>query len=82
MPCICTTNRGEIPTGAVDGVNRTYTLDYAPIPYTLALFKNGVFQTPNVDYTTSLNVIVYAQPLQASTTSTPGDNHYAQYVSQ
>jgi hypothetical protein len=76
-------HHGEIPTGAIDGLNCTYALKCAPIPYSLALVKNGLTLTPNVDYTISLNVIVYKIPLQPSTTSgSQGDNHYAQYVSQ
>lgn len=74
--------RGEIPTGPIDGSNVTYTLKDAPIPYTLQLVKNGLVQTPNVDYTISLNVIKYTAPLQPSTTNAQGDNHYAQYISQ
>lgn len=39
---------GEIPTGAMDGVNLTFTLAHAPNPaLSLRLYLNGVYQHPD-----------------------------------
>jgi hypothetical protein len=41
----------ETPGGILDGVNRTLTLANAPLGSSLMLFRNGLFMTPNFDYT-------------------------------
>lgn len=49
---------GEVPLGAVDGVNVTFTLANTPNPSTsLHLYWNGLRQTPTVDYSLSGNTI-------------------------
>lgn len=45
---------GETPSGTLDGVNRTFTLAWAPSPAgSLLLFRNGLLQKPGQDYTLS-----------------------------
>jgi hypothetical protein len=41
----------ETPAGIVDGVNRTFTLAFIPVPNSVALFVGGLRQTPGVNYT-------------------------------
>jgi hypothetical protein len=41
----------ETPTGAVDGVNNSLTLAFAPLGSSMMLFRNGLYLTPNFDYT-------------------------------
>lgn len=63
--------RIEVPTGTVDGAvsgvvttgNTTFTLSYAPRSTqinNLAIFLNGLLQTPNVDYTISGVTVTFA----------------------
>src|SRR5215831_17974135 len=41
----------ELPTGTIDGVNKTFDLANAPTPAgSLELFLNGVLQSPTQDY--------------------------------
>jgi hypothetical protein len=47
-PQILPTN--EQPTGVIDGVNRVFTLAWPPVPSSLALYLNGMYLTPKVDY--------------------------------
>jgi hypothetical protein len=50
----------ETPSGAINGVNTTFTLSQNPSPSTsLDAYRNGVLQTPGVDYTLSGNVITF-----------------------
>lgn len=70
----------EVPTGAIDGVNRTFTLSQTPLPYTLAAFKNGLFLTPLVDYILLGNQITYAVAPLPETGESSGDALYAQYI--
>lgn len=53
---------GESPTGAINGVNDSFTLAYAPYPVlSLQLYKNGMLQrvgSPN-DYTLSSQTITF-----------------------
>lgn len=59
----------EVPSGLVNGVNKTYTLTYKPNPpWALILFINGVIQHANAiepsastDYTLSSKTITMAQ---------------------
>jgi hypothetical protein len=61
-----------VPTGAIDGSNLAFTLSHTPI--LLWLYKNGVFQTPGVDYSLATATITYTiAPLS-------GDAHYAQGI--
>ena len=51
---------GEIPTGAVNGSNTTFTLANAPIPSTsVAIFRNGLLLQPNTDYTLAGTTITF-----------------------
>ena len=44
----------EIPGGAIDGVNNTFTVSHVPRPNSLLLFCNGLQQAPaGNDYTLS-----------------------------
>jgi len=50
----------EIPAGAVNGLNATFTLASAPSPTgSLALYRNGLFQRQNVDYQLSTSTITF-----------------------
>ncbi len=54
---------GEIPSGAIDGVNLVFTLANAPNPASsLKLYKNGVLLQQNTDYTLSGSTITFASP--------------------
>jgi prefoldin subunit 5 len=54
---------GEIPSGAINGVNLVFTLANAPNPATsLKLYKNGVLLQQNTDYTLSGSTITFASP--------------------
>lgn len=67
----------EIPTGTVDGVNRTFTLRDVPNPASsLNLMRNGISYTAGVDYTLAGNVITY---LPGVTAPQLGDVHKASY---
>lgn len=49
-----------VPSGVIDGVNRTFTLAHTPNPVSsLYLYLNGVFQTQGADYTIVGNTITY-----------------------
>jgi hypothetical protein len=51
--------RNEVPSGAVDGINVTFTLANNPIGTSVNVFLNGLKQTPSVDYTLNGNSIVF-----------------------
>ena len=66
----------EVPTGAINDVNVTYTLTYAPRATqisNMALFQNGLALTPNVDFTISGPTITY------TVAPVTGDKHLAVY---
>lgn len=44
---------GETPSGAINGVNATFTTAQSFNPDTVACFVNGIQATKNIDYTTS-----------------------------
>jgi len=51
---------GETPSGAINGVNATFTLANTPSPAaSLELYLNGLLMTPAVDYTLSGNTISF-----------------------
>ncbi len=51
-PCVQPTFAdAETPGGIVDGTNNTFTLAYTPLGSSLMLFRNGLYMTPNFDYT-------------------------------
>jgi len=67
---------GDLPQGATDGINATFTLSAIPTPSTsLALFRNGVLQDQGVDYTLSGNVVQFA----SGNVPQPGDTLLANY---
>ena len=43
----------ETPNGAINGINATFTVDYAFDPDTVEVFVNGIHATNGIDYTTS-----------------------------
>lgn len=51
----------ETPAGLINGSNTVFTLADAPSPLTsLTVYRNGLLQTLNLDYTLSGNVITFA----------------------
>jgi hypothetical protein len=60
----------EVPVGAIDGVNATFTLANPPNPATsLVLFRNGVVQQPGLDYTLNGSTVQF----MAGAIPQPGD---------
>lgn len=59
----------ETPTGALDGVNLTYTLAHAPRSKTLDLAVNGQLFTEGVDYTVSSTTLTLSTALPAGFTA-------------
>ncbi len=50
----------QTPSGAINGVNTTFTLSQTPSPSTsLYAYRNGLLLAPGVDYTLSGNVITF-----------------------
>jgi len=50
----------ETPAGTIDGMNATFTLVNSPFPVSsLALYRNGVYQTLGSDFTLTANTIVF-----------------------
>lgn len=71
----------ETPTGAIDGVNTTYTLAHAPDPTSsLMMWINGTYLQQGVDYTISGNIITMTSPLSALFAGLPFTAFY-RYVS-
>jgi hypothetical protein len=67
---------GEMPGGAVDGANATFTLANTPSPATsLHLFRNGILQKLGFDYTFNISTIFFV----AGATPQPGDTILASY---
>ena len=51
----------ETPAGLINGSNMVFSLADAPSPLSsLTLYRNGVLQTANLDYTLSGNIITFA----------------------
>jgi len=66
----------ETPTGAINGVNTTYTLANSPTNNTEQIFLNGVLQEPGgEDYTISGNSITFVDAPET------GDRIRASYIS-
>jgi hypothetical protein len=66
----------ETPGGAVDGVNRVFTLAVTPVPNSsLLLYRNGLLQKSGIDYTLAAGAITF---LVAATPQT-GDILLASY---
>ena len=53
----------EVPAGAVNGSNASFTLSAVPVPTSsVALYRNGVLQQPGSDYNLSGNSIQFLTP--------------------
>ena len=67
---------GQLPTGAIDGSNRDFTLAQSPNPVaSLLLYRNGLLQKRTLDYTLSGNAIAFVP----AATPQPGDVLIASY---
>jgi hypothetical protein len=57
----------EIPYGATDGVNTTYTLEHTPTPGSEHMYLNGLLveEGADTDYSISGNTITFSEPLLA-----------------
>ena len=64
----------DIPNGAIDGSNTIFALLFLPMPGTLNIYVNGLYQTPGVSYVFNQdNLIVTfatAPPLGATLAAT------------
>lgn len=68
---------GEIPTGAVNGLNTSFLLANTPSPAnSLKLFKNGILMEQSVDYTLTNNIITF---VNTAVTPETGDLLLATY---
>lgn len=47
----------EVPLGALDGTNASFTLVRAPVGLSLQLFRNGIVQKAGFDYDLSVNLV-------------------------
>ena len=65
----------ETPAGTLDGVNATFTLANIPSGTSLALYRNGLYQTVGFDYTLTGSTIAFA----AGAIPQPGDTLIASY---
>ena len=65
----------ETPGGTLDGVNNSVTLAYAPVGTSMLLFRNGLYLTPNFDYTLSGQTVTFVN----GATPQPGDTLTASY---
>jgi len=57
----------EIPYGALDGINTTYTLQHTPTPGSEHLYLNGLLieEGSSTDYTITGNTITFNEPLSS-----------------
>ena len=55
----------ETPSGAINGVNATYTLSYVPVTNSGFLFQNAQYLTEGTDWTISYNIITMTTPMSA-----------------
>lgn len=66
----------ETPGGTINGVNASFTLSQTPNPAaSLVLYRNGLIEEQNVDYTLSGNTIVFV----SGSAPQPGDVLLASY---
>lgn len=65
----------EVPGGTLDGMNNTFTLANTPLGASLALFRNGIYLTANIDYTLNGQTIQFL----AGAVPKPGDILIANY---
>jgi hypothetical protein len=75
-PCgSATFSDAETPGGIVDGTNNTLTLANTPLGSSMLLFRNGLYMTPNFDFTLTGSSIQFA----AGAVPQPGDTLTASY---
>jgi hypothetical protein len=65
----------ETPGGIVDGTNNTLTLANTPLGSSLMLFRNGLYLTPNFDFTLTGSSILFS----VGAIPQPGDTLTASY---
>ncbi len=65
----------ETPAGTVDGINNVLTLAFTPLGSSMLLFRNGLYMTPNFDYSLSGQTITFL----TGATPQPGDTLTASY---
>ena len=65
----------ETPAGTVDGTNNTLTLAFPPLGSSMLLFRNGLYMTPNFDYSLSSQTITFV----SGATPQAGDTLTASY---
>jgi hypothetical protein len=66
---------GEVPDGAIDGTNDTFTLANTPVANTEAIYNNGLRLKQTVHYNISNNVITFT----SGNIPQPGDILLADY---
>ena len=67
---------GETPAGLISGSNAVFTLADSPTPAaSLAVYRNGLLQRPDTDYSVSENVITFV----SGSLPQPGDSLTASY---
>jgi len=59
---------GEVPNGAINGSNATFSLAHIPITSTVQVYLNGLLQTQGTDYVVSTNTITFALPPNSGST--------------
>jgi hypothetical protein len=75
-PCAGDTfSDAERPAGTVDGVNNVLTLAFTPLGSSMLLFRNGLYMTPNFDYSLTGQTITFL----TGATPQPGDTLTASY---
>ena len=73
---------GEVPSGAIDGTNATFTLSKTPAPAAShRLYKNGIRLIQGVAYSITGDTITYASGFlpQPATSDYPADTHICDY---
>jgi hypothetical protein len=66
---------GQIPAGAIDGINHVYTCLSAYVPHSLAVFLNGLRQRRGDDYNET-----GAMSFQLLNAPLPGDSLSVDYI--
>jgi hypothetical protein len=70
---------GETPSGAVNGVNKVFSLAFTPVANTESVFKNEGYQARGYQYTISGNTITF---VTAPDASAPIDRIRVTYIKQ
>jgi hypothetical protein len=61
---------GEVPTGPINGTNKSFSLSKTPLANTLKVYLNGARQKTTIDYTNSGATITFASAPLAGPTQT------------